>query len=500
MSVQTKKIIYLILVFVVIAVGIKLLFSKTNSFFLAIRNHTYNYFYFVPNNLEVKDVSSLPPAQSVPFLMYHGIIVKGDIGIGTGNENTERENFISQMETLKREGYQTISVYEYNLFREGKFTLPPKPIVLTFDDGRKDSFYTVDEILKKLGFKATLFVPTGPTENSKFFLSWNELKKAKKTGRWEIEAHGKYSHEEFVINSKGEKGEYLIYRKYFSNRNELESEEDYKKRVEQDYKDSINDLKTNLGKEPQYYAIPLNDYGNLESSNVNNAFEFNQMLTKKYFKLAFVQSGKLSFYNFKDTDPYQIKRLDVKNIDGNQLLLLLERFNPIVVSQTLVDQKNIENFVKKAILLYGNIDIQDGVKIYSNNNHSARLLIGNDQWNNYQIKTNIVRKAGTSVSHIVSYQDEENYVELLWSEKSVQLIEKTNGKNKFLLERSFSTETQEAEISLSIYNGYINASFNKSIIASNKPVTLKRGYGGLSMWDQESSEIVVKNFEIINLE
>jgi peptidoglycan/xylan/chitin deacetylase (PgdA/CDA1 family) len=499
MHTQTKKIIYLALIIVAIVFGVKILFSKTNTFFLLIRNHTYTYGYSAPSNLKIKDVSLLPAAEAVPFIMYHGVIVKGDLGAGTENENTERKNFISQMEMLKREGYQTISVHEYNLFREGLLTLPPNPIVLTFDDGRKDSFYTVDEILKELDFKATLFVATGAAENNNFFLSWDELKKVKETGRWEIEAHGKHSHEEFAINAEGDKGMYLISRKYLPDTNTLESIEEYEERVEQDYIDGIEDLKVNLGITPQYYAVPLNDYGDLEISNVDNALEFNQNLTKKYFKLAFTQSGKFSFYNFKDTDPYQIKRLDIKNITGEELLVLLERFHPTVTSQTLISNESNENFIKKIIPLYGNIDTQDGVRFYSDFGRSARFIIGNNRWNNYQIKTEIIKKGGTSVSHILSYQDEDNFVEFLWTEKSLHLIENIDGEKTILAEKDLPNETQEASISLSIYNGYVTARFNNEAIAFSEPVILKRGYGGIDIWSQEQAELKIKSFEIIDL-
>ena len=108
------------------------------------------YHYSLKKDVVAKDVSSLPDATAVPVLMYHGVVLKKD------SANTTLKNFRKQMEALKKEGFETISVEEFDLFRQGKFVLPKKPIIITFDDGRKDSFYTTDDIFAKLGFKATL--------------------------------------------------------------------------------------------------------------------------------------------------------------------------------------------------------------------------------------------------------------------------------------------------------------------------------------------------------
>jgi peptidoglycan/xylan/chitin deacetylase (PgdA/CDA1 family) len=41
---------------------------------------------------------------------------------------------------------------------KGEKILPKKSFLLTFDDGRKDSFYPVDPVLKKLNYNAVILI------------------------------------------------------------------------------------------------------------------------------------------------------------------------------------------------------------------------------------------------------------------------------------------------------------------------------------------------------
>ena len=69
-------------------------------------------------------------------------------------------NFVEQMRTLANNGYHTIlpdQLYDYLL----KGTpLPPKPIMITFDDTRAEQFAIADAEMKKYGFKGVFFVMT----------------------------------------------------------------------------------------------------------------------------------------------------------------------------------------------------------------------------------------------------------------------------------------------------------------------------------------------------
>src|SRR3989344_3875806 len=61
---------------------------------------------------------------------------------------------------LMNAGFNTIGGDELNAFMRGEKMLPARSFVITFDDGRKDSYYPVDPLLDVLGYKALVFVIT----------------------------------------------------------------------------------------------------------------------------------------------------------------------------------------------------------------------------------------------------------------------------------------------------------------------------------------------------
>ena len=71
--------------------------------------------------------------------------------------------------------------------------LPPKPIVITFDDGYKSFYNYVFPMLKQLGMKASLAIITGPMkDNGAYYLvSWQEVRAMAASGLVEVVSHTK---------------------------------------------------------------------------------------------------------------------------------------------------------------------------------------------------------------------------------------------------------------------------------------------------------------------
>lgn len=104
--------------------------------------------------------------------------------------------FEEQMNYLAQEGYTTISLDEFVAFQDGKKPLPPKPLILTFDDGFASNYLYAFPILKKYGMKATIFVTLDPDcENFKKYskvdrpLTHEEIREMSRHGI-SIESHG----------------------------------------------------------------------------------------------------------------------------------------------------------------------------------------------------------------------------------------------------------------------------------------------------------------------
>ena len=97
----------------------------------------------------------------VPILMYHYVSSPPeDASQVRINLSLEPDDFRAQMQYLADYGYNPIDLYDVSLAITNKTELPPKPVILTFDDGYIDAYEVVYPILEEFGFKGTFFIIT----------------------------------------------------------------------------------------------------------------------------------------------------------------------------------------------------------------------------------------------------------------------------------------------------------------------------------------------------
>ncbi|HWR41049.1 MAG TPA: polysaccharide deacetylase family protein [Patescibacteria group bacterium] len=121
------------------------------------------------------------PAVGVPVLMYHSVAAERD-----NDAVISRERFAEHMDFLQQRQYQPISLDQlYSYLQKGE-KLPSRPVVITFDDGYRDTYEVVLPILKQHGFKSVLFLSVGEMEKR---LKWQEVREMKAAGM-EIASHG----------------------------------------------------------------------------------------------------------------------------------------------------------------------------------------------------------------------------------------------------------------------------------------------------------------------
>jgi peptidoglycan/xylan/chitin deacetylase (PgdA/CDA1 family) len=140
----------------------------------------------------------LPPDRSaIPVLLYHGIGPESDFsnasdaGYGVGTED-----FAKQMTMIQHAGYETIDLQTFIDFVQSKpVDLPARPLLLTFDDARADSWTGADGILRKLHFNAVMFVDVGRVDGGDpEYLTWQELATVQDSGRWQLQLHSGKGH------------------------------------------------------------------------------------------------------------------------------------------------------------------------------------------------------------------------------------------------------------------------------------------------------------------
>jgi predicted Zn-dependent protease len=262
----------------------------------------------------------------IPVLMYHGIS-KSERG-----DSISQSQFREQMRALKAAGYQPMTASELDKVLRGKVALPVKPILITFDDGRSDSFENADPVLKEVGFRVTMFVHLTKLRKPGFHSSVDEMRKWQANGRWELQAHGDRAHDPTPIDEAGRIGHFLPNRMWLDDKNRLETPDEYRQRVELDYKKAKEGVEAITGGEAVAFAYPYGDYGQNDYSNNPKAASVNQALVRKYFRLAFIQEPY--GVNTIASHPTDLRRFEVpRHMTAGQLLARISGNDPWVLAR-----------------------------------------------------------------------------------------------------------------------------------------------------------------------
>lgn len=175
--------------------------------------------------------------QVVPILVYHHFAEKCQslLCMPTGI-------FDKQMKYLKNHGYRVITLGELLGFLRYRHAIPKKSVAITIDDGYRSAYQIAYPILKKYGFKATLFIYTDFIESSSSAMTYEQLREMKVDG-FEVGSHS-LSHADLTKKMKGE------------------SEEAYEARIKKELVTSKKIIDRKLGQRTRYLSLPYGNYNN----------------------------------------------------------------------------------------------------------------------------------------------------------------------------------------------------------------------------------------------
>ena len=115
------------------------------------------------------------PGAGVPILAYHQVSSLPEI------YSVDAAEFDQQMQYLSEQGYTPISLAELFAAGSNGEKLPPRPVIITFDDGYEDNYLTALPIMEKYNMKATIFVIAGQVGQPEY-MTWQQLKAAQARG------------------------------------------------------------------------------------------------------------------------------------------------------------------------------------------------------------------------------------------------------------------------------------------------------------------------------
>lgn len=95
--------------------------------------------------------------SKIKVLMYHRV-AKDDFSDPGNIFYISERLFKKHLWLLSRLNYTTITFEDYDLHRRGRLTLPARPIILTFDDGHRDTFDVARPHILDFDMKAVVFI------------------------------------------------------------------------------------------------------------------------------------------------------------------------------------------------------------------------------------------------------------------------------------------------------------------------------------------------------
>jgi poly-beta-1,6-N-acetyl-D-glucosamine N-deacetylase len=217
------------------------------------------------NPVAAQSVTSFPHVQrrwlgTVP--RYRGVIVltlHDVLPNARGRYTLPPSAFAADMVALKAAGLHTISGETFARYVRGEQVyLPPRSILLTFDDGTKGNWIYADPMLRRLRFKAVEFVITGRVgQHQPYYLNWAEVKRMQSSGRWAIGSHTRDGHGFVATSPSGERHASLTNMEWQPGRQQLEGEAAWRSRVTRDLSGSISDILKHKLPRPSLFAFPF---------------------------------------------------------------------------------------------------------------------------------------------------------------------------------------------------------------------------------------------------
>jgi len=244
----------------------------------------------------------------IPILDYHNFTTEE-----SSSYKINIVEFEKQMDYLSAHNYSVISLSELLAgLRDGQ--LPPKPIVITIDDGFKSTFTLAYPVLKKYNFPATLFLYTDFVEKNSYSLTWEEIREMTKNNI-EVGSHT-LSHCNLL--------------KYKKN----ENYETYLARVRREIFLSKEILESKIGGKIKFFAYPYGAYSSIIKDlaiqagyeGIVNANSINNTLGADLFSLnrqiIFGQSSLNSFVQILNQRPLNASQIFPYDgiIENNQLV------------------------------------------------------------------------------------------------------------------------------------------------------------------------------------
>jgi len=220
--------------------------------------------------------------SDVTVLIYHRF---GEDKYPTTNIGVDR--FREQLEYLKANDYQVISLAQLVHSLKNGGGLPERAVVITMDDGYRSVYEKAWPVLKEYGYPFTVFLYVKATDiNHWNYMTWDQVREMKAAGV-DFQNHG-YAHEHMAFRPAG-----------------MDTDA-YRAWLRKDLEISTKIMTEKLDERPRYFALPYGEYNRTVLDEIRS-FGFNAILLQ--------DPGTVS----SDTSPFAIPREPILGYDWSTM-------------------------------------------------------------------------------------------------------------------------------------------------------------------------------------
>jgi len=451
------------------------------------------------------------PAAAIPVLNYHGILPSWD---GT-EANMSKDRFEEHMFALKEAGYQTITLADLYAFIRGEHDVPQKAVLITFDDGRRDSIYNADPILRGMGYTAAMFIvskfSTGESGGG-YYLSEDELRHIRESGVWELGAHAYEGHaDSFPLDDEGQAGNFYSNKLWLTEEGRLETDREYVDRTASDLIRAKELLESAINEEVTGFAFPFGEFGQIES-NAPHLMPRMISIAHSMYDMLFYQHAPGVYFRQVYAEPstddtsFLIRRISVKgDWTAERLMDTLEKSSakPLPYSDTLkVDRGWISS--------WGSFEIdpsRGGLELVAREGQAgaSAILDGTGHWRNYEVTARVESPTQSGAFMWFRFKDDDNNAACNFGAEFAHVEQTVAGEHRVIngIRESGLIPEEPFTIGVRVNGRTVECMLNGRVVARSSFLdpSLTRGGIGFKKWNQTPgmSSLTIRQLEVTSI-
>lgn len=316
------------------------------AFFRPVKLYFHKAFYKPPVTSTVRN------SHEFIALAYYGV----EEAPQPGSSSVSTAMFREQLKMLVSGGYNPITLKDVrDFYKDGKL-LPPKAVLLTFEQAKRGTYNQVRDILQSYKWPAVMGVNTLSVRSmNQETLIWHYLREMQELGFWELAAESNLGFTQIETAPDDTAATFFTSPMWISAENRYELPREFEKRIEADHLSVLDDFKKETDSRPIAFFFPLGNYGQYdERAQMVRAINLRQV--DRHYNLGFVV-GMLAL-NTKTSDPRKLNRLLVDpSWSPNAFISMVDAFWP----------KPWSNEYEKSVLYSASAWLADWGEVFSRN-------------------------------------------------------------------------------------------------------------------------------------